>query len=723
MTGSLYHFRCMTPLFPLQDSVLVVFSGPTDFDTNAIIGAISEETKRSLAPEAAYFIFPDKVAEKAAIELTSNEAALAALPSDAAIAIYGYDKSGSVSLKTTLRGRPEAQFPEDHVRRQGLTVLFWRHKAVLDAGPTAHFVRPSLRPSPRFLRASHALADGAEIYFAALWLLQVFPDDVEFVHLDTSAIASVVFACLLLKQPDKQPIVRSFQSYEGFKKHPFDRDRADMVVISASQSGTMARDVAGKVRTPDRIVTLFSSAEAAPGTRVLCDIRHDPDSNVHGFKPARELGDLSNSRPIRLISEHFIAEPEPSRSIVPGRAHAPDVVKEVLNHFVGKKVISALKVDTTGEERISVWIDMERLKDQKLFKHWIRRLVTRSIPAATRAIIVTNTDPDAKIVADAIQQEVNVQGGTLQGLQHFSIQDLETNSHNWPQAYSPVVVAAGPSGRGAELLNVSRALRRFAKESHRIFVSPFVTAHSQRSIDLLRTNLKQPSHVFESPFELVLDRKASGESWHRERVALMGAQDENPAAEKRLESLNDYPDGRTDGLFLDGPDGPLKLRDNFAFWEEGTDCSVASQADVFATIAAIMENARSDSTSLEKRIVNDVQTHTVLDAETFARYNDGIIQAAFLRSSSPLELNYQGNEQSSRLMLSLLLQMIEYRERQQGEALAEFLMAIATGRLRLVQNDYGRLLTALSGSLAGASDMSIWLACQLVSGHLPSKSD
>ncbi|SFG35652.1 hypothetical protein SAMN05518801_1191 [Novosphingobium sp. CF614] len=134
-----------------------------------------------------------------------------------------------------------------------------------------------------------------------------------------------------------------------------------------------------------------------------------------------------------------------------------------------------------------------------------------------------------------------------------------------------------------------------------------------------------------------------------------------------------------------------------------------------------MEHLRTDATIIEQRLINDAQTHTVLSVETFSRYNDGVIQASFLRAALPIELNYQDTPTESRLMLDLLRQMIRYRDRQQGEALAEFLLALACGRLRLVRDDIAKLRIELEGGLDGASAISIWLADCIVnrSAQLP----
>lgn len=74
----------------------------------------------------------------------------------------------------------------------------------------------------------------------------------------------------------------------------------------------------------------------------------------------------------------------------------------------------------------------------------------------------------------------------------------------------------------------------------------------------------------------------------------------------RIEALSGKAEGRTDRLSLGPPGGELRLRDNFAFWPPGTNCTRASQADVFATIATLVEHLRTDATRVELRLINDV---------------------------------------------------------------------------------------------------------------------
>lgn len=715
--SSVYAFRCRIPEHPQAISTLVVFCGPTEFSINDLATAIKSETSRVLSPDVAYLIYPQDQIETVRCRLKEDNSPFHTLSTDTAIGLYSYDNTGGVKRHVPLRGEPPETLPLEHIRRQGLTVLFDRRHGLLEAGPTAHFVKPSKKIDSRFLRASHALSEGAEIFFVAFWLLPYLTDDLEFVHLDTSSIASVVFAGLLIKQSSKMPTVRTFQSYQRLQTHPFSPDRADLVLISASQSGSMAGQIASSVKDATRIVTLFSMGEPSPQpTRVLCDLRIDRELNPTGYPLAPPSPDLALTRPIRLIGEHFIAAPEPARAVIPGLKHAPAVIAEKISRLQGKGIFVAYKADANQNSRRAIWVNVEQLLDAPPFKEWIEKTVIREIPASVRAIVYPDNDESARSVANALIEAIRRHGGDLKGVIQLTLRDIEQEQQaQWPESGSPVVIVGGATGHGEKLLSISRALRRYAPNSHRIFLSAATIPSSKRAFSLLQSNLKQPNHCFSSMFEVFLDRATASESWNKERDCLAENQEAlSGAVADRLRIL-ESPSGLEKNLFLPGPKGELRLRDNFAFWPDNTPCGNASQADVFLTIAAILQNLRTGAdVQPEHRIVNDPQTHTVLSGETFTRYNDGVIQAAILRAALPIELNYCDTPEESRFVSDLIRQMVDYSDRQQGEALGEFLLAILLGRMKLANADLQNLKNTINESISRLNEYQLWIANNLL---------
>jgi hypothetical protein len=710
--NSVFAFRCWTPQHPLPSSTLVVFSGPNVFSNHDLTTAISEATRKSLSPEAVYLIYPKSSASEVEKVIMKDQDAFAPLSPETIIGLFEYGADGQTELRSAVRGDVPDALPLDDIRRQGLTTLFRQRSGMLESGPTAHFVKPSKKVDTRFLRASNALSEGSEIFFAALWLLPYLKSGMRYVHVDTSAIASVVMAALLMRNDTRIPIVRTFHSYGGMYGHNFSRDRLDLVLISASQSGSMAAEITGLVAEGTPVLTLFSAA-ANPAPGALCDLRLDRERNAAGFPAAEKVGDLSSSRPIKLISEQFIVEPEPPRAVVPSIKRAPPVVRRVISKLQGHGIFSANRTAHTSLGPKTIWLDVEKLQQSQAFQDWVAETVGRHIPATTKAIIYPTGGQSGKALADAVQSQIESMGGELRDVQVLSLEEIESADPKWPSQAVTIVVTGGATGHGAELQAISRALRRWAPKSYRVYLSSATIPSSNDAFELLKSNLIYPAHKFISMFEVVMNRAQAGESWEQEWQFLSGNEGNLPdQLSARLDALGDA-SGLTNNLFLDGASGQLALRENFAFWPVGTPCTGASQADVFVTLACVIENMRSGDVEYEHRLINDPQTHSIISAETFTRYNDGVIQAAMLRCAVPVELNYRDSPEQSTLMLELLSQMIELAERDQGEALTEFLMAIALNRLQLMDNDVAGLAKKLTAPLPSLSHAQRWLAGQI----------
>jgi hypothetical protein len=91
------------------------------------------------------------------------------------------------------------------------------------------------------------------------------------------------------------------------------------------------------------------------------------------------------------------------------------------------------------------------------------------------------------------------------------------------------------------------------------------------------------------------------------------------------------------------------------------------------------------------RLASDTFQQVVLDPENFARYNDGVIQAALLRAAHPSELDYSSSDEVSHRMADLLSSIFRQHSRQQGEAALEFAFSLKTERLKLVRSDMERI--------------------------------
>lgn len=174
-------------------------------------------------------------------------------------------------------------------------------------------------------------------------------------------------------------------------------------------------------------------------------------------------------------------------------------------------------------------------------------------------------------------------------------------------------------------------------------------AETRAEITSLKHNLTysaEDASIIVEPFLSFATGKGLSSSFEAEYHSNIGTMFESGSY---LAQRHKHLPGSTEGLihncFL--PSGPdlntrLCLSKDFAYWppcykEEGADIGPA----VFVTISSILQQAREKKfLNQENRLNTDAFQQVVLAPENFARYNDGIIQAALLRAAHPSELDY-----------------------------------------------------------------------------------
>lgn len=711
--SNLFSFRCRASKAATLSSSLVVFCPPGMPSAADISDAIMENTARALSPEGVYFLCEEEHAAQLFDDLFNDNDVLLPVSHARDIVILSYSTTGEVTINGALKGGNPNDFEWSVVARQGLTQLFVNRGGLVKSGPTSHFVKPSKKPDRRFLRASSALSDGAEIFFVALCLLPHFSGTVRTVHLDTSSIASVVMAAILMSRRKEVPIVRTFHSYDKLKQHNFSKDEAELVVISASQSGAMATQLAELIGGSSRIITIFNSSDLPAAGEILCDLNFDAVVNPSGISAKSPNESFEGSRPIKLVGEHFLSEPEPPRSALPGIRQNPSINSSLVSRVMGKGVFTCNFKKNRSLPAKSVWINADKLLSTENYKEWLEIVCLRDIPAAVAAIVYIDVSDGSKVFANDINKELS-RHNAGQNCRIIALSEIDGSKERLPPSPPdkvPVIIAGGITGHGDDLLSVSRALRDWAPSSHRIFLSPICVPSSSAALKVLDQNLRQPnSHVFKYMDALIIDRRGLADSWEKERQLLSDHSDNIPNdLLNRMMVLNSS-SGMSNNLFLAGKKSELVLRKNFAFWPQDVDCEKALQADVFVAISCLIHNMRTNSDiAPDRRILNDANTHTIISAGSFARFNDGIIQASIIRAAEPVELNYVNSPEESRIMGGVIVDMIKLVDRQQGEAITEFLLAIVTKRLQLREQDMCLVRDELESS-NHLSETQAWFA-------------
>jgi hypothetical protein len=175
-----------------------------------------------------------------------------------------------------------------------------------------------------------------------------------------------------------------------------------------------------------------------------------------------------------------------------------------------------------------------------------------------------------------------------------------------------------------------------------------------------------------------------------------------PAIRARVARLRKASEPLRDDIFLPNATGSkLSLQPGFVFWPDGVPERTHSQADVYVTIASVLQQLRANAHRGQRpAIKSNWFQQTILAPENFGRFNDDIIQASILRAAHPFEMNFADAAPDSRELGRLIRRIIAASNTERGGAAAEFLLALATGRLRLRMVDLDVALSADPGNVA-----------------------
>lgn len=594
------------------------------------------------------------------------------------------------------------------IKRRGMTEIFGRRSGMIDAGESAYFVFPSsgrdrgVVARSNFLRASNALAQGEEIYFLAFCLLEYLKDDLKVVYVDTSTIFSVIYAAMHLQHRKEPLYLENFQSYQGLEDYEFVLHDETLAIVSASQSGSMARVISRK--GIKKVVTLFQLSESMPNeTAVLCNLTKCEDHNPDGYEISKTLTEveLEGRRPLRIVSDQFLVETSPQYSIIPKEVYLPRN-KRKIEQITGLEAFSCNRHRLGDDDTRSVWLDFDKLINLSVFDEWLNKKILQHGSVATKAVVYLTADSGSKKVAERVVEK----------LKHYTSQEVpmfsneQVSESDEPLAGEPctVWVVGGAIGHGRRFLEVSQSLRDWAPKSHRVFLVGAALSENMRELNLLKANLTYPEHVLEIMVPICLKRSSLANSWEAERKLLEGlsslAAEQMKIVSDRIDVLRRQSEGLVDELFWPKVGGDkLSIRDNFAFVQVKDKIQRLTQADIFVIVSTLLQNMRaSNNIEADGRLNSDPFLHKVLSPVTFSRFNDGVIQASFLRAADPIELDYRGDAYNSRLMSDIVLDCVASSDKKKGEAATEFVLAIAMKKLRLLPSDLRRVHVALNAS-------------------------
>ena len=595
------------------------------------------------------------------------------------------------------------------IYKEGLKKVLHAENVIVRSPAGFTFVKPSGEKSTLFLRTEEALYESERCHFIACCILSHlheralrYSTQIETIYVDTMAISSVAYAtrdlyCEIYKK--HPPRIVSFHSYDEIESIEKPIPGTALCLISASTSMNMQRKWMEITKCATCEVITLLTAEGAS----------DSEQAVHAIDLAIDSSDNKNLKDLRIVGERFAPEDTPIKQVMISTRHKQLKWASSAITYSDSKLFSLMRTPIESNRVRQVFVDGELLITQETFKLYVKKLLIQKVPLSVRTIIYQN-DKASKNLAMLCKDIIDKK---LKEKDWVTLVSGDSLSSKFKPA-SPedaILIVAAVIGKGTKLLSISRDLRDVHIGARNYMVGFQITETLAESVHL-QSNLVYSSIASNIQFDF-FDRLAIGsslkESFDSELVFLQRYihRKTEPDISKRINILLRNK-GITESAVLPSvPQSPgvLALRKDFAFWNKDYDESDDHSVSVVITAAFILQNARESSAikNYNDRLASGAFQQVVLDPENFARFNDGVIQGALLRSAYPHELDYSSDENTSIRMQQILGEIFLQHRQQQGEAALEFGFALRSGKIKLAKKHLEEMQTKLRPKLNGKS--------------------
>ncbi|WP_208692677.1 hypothetical protein [Pseudomonas oryzihabitans] len=707
--------------------VVVFFSGPERITDAHIVEALQNRLDDYILPDHVTFLVPDchrawikdQCADKSSpIAIALERRANSGSPS------YGFtffNEHGEISKYVKVAGTEKGigklitRATENFVKA-GMRKLVKCTSVLTKAPPGFLFSKPSSRASNYFIRAENLLTKTLHSHFLAFCCLKLIKtassdgmSTPETIYLDTIAFLPVALSIQLFQTKfGNQTIaeIKSFHSHDGLSDGSLADAAASLCLISASTNCRLANDwikVNGAPST--RVVTFLSFVSNSDSCTVLHTIEKPED-----FESVAESDSTEGRKLIRIHGERFVAQHTETRVLNIGMGHLPEGLQTRFFSFMGKGLFKCFSRVPQRERYRTVQVDKDRLVRTDEFKKWFEKMLMEESPASTSLIIHDDDSASQKMALDALAF-LKARGLTCEVVCAAA---FDPNA----KFNGSVIIVAAAAERGTLLLSISRRLRSAQETGTRIYLVGALLGRSHELMDELASNLTQPpkgsrKYVFKSFIEIPAASVACNNHWHQEqkmlnRLLSFGEEGVSEFVKARIKAFDNATDeGLAEDAFWPSSyhPGQMKLTKGFAFVSGDNDVTVATCTDIFLTILWILQNARKGAKiDQSKRLESGELQQVLLSPEIFSRYDDGIIQGAFLRAALPTELDYSAHETHSASMADIILRVVQGHGFERGDASMEFITALAIGKIRLHKEVDERLRNSIRSAFPGHTD-------------------
>ncbi|MBK5003876.1 hypothetical protein [Pseudomonas sp. S32] len=703
--------------------VVVFFTGPDLLTDTQTAHALQHQLSGYVLPDLVVFLMPGYVLD----EFRTHQAD-ATSPLMAELSRKGpgsprtyvcafYDVNGVIAEYVHISG-PKQQFEalikgnSDVIAKTGLTHLVERSKVLKKAPAGFFYSKPSSRASNYFIRAEDLLSESLHAHYLAFVCLPFIKKATEdgmgvpdTLYLDTIALLPLAMAMqmyLLRFGQSGFTNIRSFHSHEGLiKDGPLPKAVSALCIISAStQCGLAQQWIKVNSASPSRVATILSFERSSKSCSVLHTLKQPEDFEMLGE------GEAGGIRLIRIHGERFVAEHSETKLLNIGTDHAPALLQSKFYSFMGANLFSCFAHDRPGLRPRTVCVDKDNLVAASDFGVWFDRVLLEEAVASTRCII-HDDDSASEALADRAIAYLATCGVTVANKVSF-------DKFNPNVAFEgSVIVIAAAAERGSRLQSVSRRLRTAQQMGTRLYITGALFGRSYVLMKDLQSNLTQPAkdhsrYVFKTFMEIPAAELACTSHWVEEQRLLGSlysfADTFSPAITQRMDVFDNAAKCGL-GLHPFWPSShtgdPMTLSRGFAFVDGKKDVRGSTSTDIYLTILWILQNARySDKVQTAKRLESGELQQVLLSPDVFSRFDDGVIQAAFLRAAVPAELDYRAHETHSLSMADIIQRVAAGYGQERGEAAMEFVMALAIAKIRLHKDVDSRLRASLIETLS-----------------------
>lgn len=668
-----------------------------------------------ISPDWLIYISPSKCAKPVHDKLISELLAerFKNLSRAKGICLATFDCSGKIYEPSWIRHGGEIVLPcGDAIlfaaRNAGLECLIERDGVVTMAPPGAYFRNPSQSPRSYFIRTALLCRNSVEASFVAFTLLPllaraaaIYGRSPNLIWVDTVSIAYIAYALkdlsIELDGLTSEPEIRSHSSYKGVSATCPEIGQFPVFLISASTSGSLARDLVSKSEgriKPETICTMLG-AFCSPYPELLYSI---PES-----KRGPDVKSIDTLREILVSGEDFLFNPGEPLAVVLKSTHLPKDFVSSFEKIRGKNLIHYFSRSRSSKIK-TFFIDGDALRSDDAFKRWIESKATGSLPASIKTIIFQN-DESSRQMAEIVFNAISPFYAASKAPEVVSISDIQRRP---PQNDETVAVVAAVAGSGMELMNITKTLRTYQPDGSRYFLLGVVLARSYAQLAQLKSNLKRSDDGLTYAVDIWREYAPSAEAIcqyrQREIDLFKKIADSQPFDSElvdivaaRLKTLqivgllHESAPKREPFLSLTGRDDAFDVGDGFALWSKGG--NRRCPADVLFTVACWLQNAREcKSLPNAERLDGGGFQQAVIAPDCFLRFTDPVIQVSILRSAHDSELDYRSSLKLSARAAEIIIKLIRVKE----ESAVEFLVALSVGRLQLRAPDKKQIIEEIS---------------------------